>query len=67
MKSLSTISKKKKKVIFLFILFNFFYFLFFYKDCIFLKYHIFQLLEKKRCKERNNKRKLWKMGEVEEK
>jgi hypothetical protein len=39
-------------VIFLSILFNFFY-----KDCIFSKYHIFQLLAKKRCGKKNSIRK----------
>ena len=36
-------------VIFLSISFKYFYFLFFYKDYIFSKYLIFQLLKKKRC------------------
>jgi hypothetical protein len=44
-------------VIFLSISFKYY---FFYKDCIFPKYPIFQLLGKKRCGERNSGRKFWK-------
>jgi hypothetical protein len=46
-------------VISLSISFKYYYFLIFYKDCIFPKYPIFQLLGKKRCEERNSRRKFW--------
>jgi hypothetical protein len=46
---------------------NIIIFYFFYKDCIFPKYHIFQLLGKKRCGERNSRRKFWKKRDVKEK
>jgi hypothetical protein len=54
-------------VIFLFISFKYYYFLYFYKDCIFPKYHIFQLLGKKRCGERNSREFFWQKVDVEDK
>jgi hypothetical protein len=55
-------------VIFLSISLKYYFFYFFYKNCIFPKYPIFQLLGKKICEKRNNsRRKFWKKGDVEEK
>ena len=54
-------------IIFLFLSFKYLYFLLFYKICIFPKYHIFQLLGKKRHGERNSRREFWKKIDVEEK
>jgi hypothetical protein len=46
-------------------LFKYYLFNFFYKDCIFPKNYIFQFLGKEKCRERNSKKKIWEMEDVE--